>query len=346
MADVISCAGLEGLHLRFTFPVRGIFASRSTRELQWLLSLVPNSSLTVWSDKLDALKLRDLLRIRSSFPKHRVYYDVPDAIYKKFQEKKNSVNAPSSDVLTRNNQWMLLASDQSDICSALTYVGNEAIVFGKSSTTAVVLRNPLKITEDSSLTVTGHVRFFNADGQDISRAARKFQEVMLVLVDANLLTKTVTENSKNEYDGDAEVIWSAVNSSAVHVFRHDFLSDDLSCRFFRLETSLGGILKLWTSPCGAELEVGMFSESAVTEFSSGKKLDQSFLFGVVSSGDEHVVLYNLHININDRRENLVSRGTSTSKMSMASLSVVTALCSFSLLLSRRYCFRVSSDVTR
>lgn len=343
MADVIRCSGYENTHLKFTFPVRAIFASRSIKKLQWLLSVVPDSTLTVWSGKFDILELHDLLRIRSSFPRHKVYYDVPDAINRMFQEKKNSVDIPKSDVMTKSNQWLVLTRGQSDSCSVLTDVGKDIIVFGKSLTTAALQSNLLDINKDSNLKITGRIKFFSTKDQSPSRSAKNFQEVMIVLPEVSLFTKNVTENAKYELDlatSDTEVIWSAINSSVVYTFKHDYSQEDSSCRFFKLDPSADKSFEAWTIPCDIMLEEDSAEElarSGKPEISSRKRLvlpRGPFMFGVVSSGDENVVVFDL--DINGKKEILVSRGKSRYRTSLGHFSVVVALFSLSWMLLRRY----------
>ncbi|XP_003216319.2 protein FAM151B isoform X1 [Anolis carolinensis] len=59
-----------------TFPVRAVFVRQSISELQWLLQQSNRYTLTIWTGKHDNYSVQDLLVIRESFDKSRVFYDI------------------------------------------------------------------------------------------------------------------------------------------------------------------------------------------------------------------------------------------------------------------------------
>ncbi|NWW54688.1 F151B protein, partial [Pedionomus torquatus] len=71
MAQVCS-----GLSQPVTFPVRAALVRQSISELCWLMQQSDRYSLTVWTGKEDVYSVEDLLHIRESCDKSRVYYDI------------------------------------------------------------------------------------------------------------------------------------------------------------------------------------------------------------------------------------------------------------------------------
>ncbi|KFO75714.1 Protein FAM151B, partial [Cuculus canorus] len=59
-----------------TFPVRAALVRQSISELCWLMQQSDRYSLTVWTGNEDLYSVEDLLYIRESFDKSRVYYDI------------------------------------------------------------------------------------------------------------------------------------------------------------------------------------------------------------------------------------------------------------------------------
>ncbi|XP_020645877.3 protein FAM151B [Pogona vitticeps] len=59
-----------------TFPVRAALVRQSVSELQWLLQQSNRYTLTIWTGKHDDYSVEDLLFIRDSFDKSRVFYDI------------------------------------------------------------------------------------------------------------------------------------------------------------------------------------------------------------------------------------------------------------------------------
>ncbi|XP_044302621.1 protein FAM151B isoform X2 [Varanus komodoensis] len=59
-----------------TFPVRAALVRQSISELTWLLQQSDRYTLTIWTGKYDEYSVEDLLYIRDSFDKNRVFYDL------------------------------------------------------------------------------------------------------------------------------------------------------------------------------------------------------------------------------------------------------------------------------
>ncbi|NWU15869.1 F151B protein, partial [Cephalopterus ornatus] len=66
----------QALSQPVTFPVRAVLVPRSLPALRWLIQQSDRYSLTVWTGKDDIYSVEDLLSIRESFDKSRVYYDI------------------------------------------------------------------------------------------------------------------------------------------------------------------------------------------------------------------------------------------------------------------------------
>lgn len=340
MADIIRCKTHGNDYPKFTFPVRGIFVSRSIKQFQWLLSVIPNSTLTVWTGRFDPLQLDDLLQIRSSFPKNRVYYDVPENILAVFRDKKDTVVPTTYDFRTNDAEWITLTRGKGDTCSALTYVKNDTIVFGKSLTTAVLMKNLIVLKENDNLRITGKVIFFDTGDQFLAQSSVGSNELSVVLADVSLFTKDSPEHSEKEFDlnaGDTEVIWSAINSSVVYTFHHKNInedsertrdSEDSSCRLFKLDTSEDKSFEVWTVPCDAMLEELSFEElssNGIPDISSRKRLvlpKGPFMLGFMSTGDKHVTIYDLKLKAHKQA---FSSASSSLKTSFSLFTIITSL---------------------
>ncbi|XP_015906196.1 uncharacterized protein [Parasteatoda tepidariorum] len=305
MVEVIKCFGYDDHHPTFTFPVRGIFASRSIKQLRWLLEIIPGSSLTVWSDKQDPMLLQDLIKIRTSFPKNRVFYDVPERLRKSFLTVKDKISYdpyPLSDL--KDDQWVTLAHGSDHSCSSNTYAGNNTLLFGKSITTAALLKKLLILDGTQSLKVTGKVLFFN--GYDQSASGN--HELNIVLTDVSHFSKNSSNSDLNLSGSDTDVIWEALNGSHLYTFKHDFLENSTDCRVFKLDTSQDQSFQAWTLPCEDVDEGKSFEDvikNGIPEVSSRKRMvlpKGPFMFGFVSSGDGHVAVYDF--DINGKKENI------------------------------------------
>lgn len=304
MADVIQCRGSKNYSPKFTFPVRGLFASKSIHQLQWLLSLVPNSTLTVWTGKYDPLGVEDLLRIRKAFPKDRVFYDLPGRIGELFQLKKNTVDVSSLDWTLDSGRWITFTKGQiKRNCSSVTYVRDDNILFGKRLRTAVLRKDAITLGEDNNLKMTGRVKFFDTTGLHADRRKTGCQELKIIFADVSLFSKNSLTDSES-FDltaSDGEIIWSAINSSAAYTFQHEYHEGEASCRLFKLDTVEDKTFEAWTVPCDDMLDgesPETMAKNGVPEVSSRKRLVMPkgpFLLGFVSAGDEHVALYDLKI---------------------------------------------------
>ncbi|NWQ67570.1 F151B protein, partial [Neopipo cinnamomea] len=66
----------QALSQPVTFPVRAVLVPHSLPALRWLIQQSDRYSLTVWTGKDDIYSVEDLLSIRESFDKSKVYYDI------------------------------------------------------------------------------------------------------------------------------------------------------------------------------------------------------------------------------------------------------------------------------
>ncbi|KAG8187386.1 hypothetical protein JTE90_016932 [Oedothorax gibbosus] len=321
MADIIRCFGYEGKFPTYTFPVRAIFASRSIKQLQWLLGVIPDSSLTVWSGLKDFLELEDLLRIRSSFPLNKVYYDVPDPVGSTFQEAKNQTVPTIKNISVNKNQWMTFTRGPVSECPSFTYTTNNFIVFGRSINTAVLLRKLITIDDDHGLKVQAKVRFFSAYDQKGSSSFG--HELTLSIVDVSLLSKNISADSLNLSHSDTEILWTAMNKSKVHTFEHN-QSDQ--CRIFKLDTNADRSFQAWVVPCYEMDEKQTLEEIAVfgqAEVPSNKRLvlpKGPFMIGFMSSGEGHVVIQDFEIS--DKKEKNKTNASSTISITMGFFTIL------------------------
>lgn len=332
MADVIRCRGYESNYPQFTFPVRAVFASRSIKQLQWLTSVVPNSTLTVWSSKIDPLEIADLLHIRTSFPKNKVYYDVPKRYHMEFEQKKDSVNSPIQDLVTDTEDWITFTRGQTESCSSLTYVMTGSIMFGRSMATAV-LRKKVIVASLQDFKVTGRIQFFNTERGQALQKPEGMQELKIVLADVSLFAKNATDDEISANTSDTEVIWSALNSSVIYTFQHKYEQTDKSCHIFKLDSSEDKTFEVWTVPCEVLLEEPNFQDVVrigQPVISSRKRLvlpHGPFMVGFVSTGDEHVAIYDLNVSIPGESS---TSGSSSISLPLGKLSafvgMIIALC--------------------
>lgn len=338
MADLIRCHGFEDNMQNYTFPVRGLFASRSIKQLQWLLSVVTNSTLTVWNGKFDPFQLQDVLRIRESFPSTRVFYDLLDRLDPIFQSKKNAVKVPARDAVSDDGLWTTLTRGPGESCSTLTYVKNDVIVFGKSLTTAVLQKNVILLGEKNNLKVTGKVNFFHTNTKPAGELRKETQKLSIVLAHVNLFSANASGRSKAKFDlttSDTEIIWSAINTSIIYTFHHDYGQEETSCRYFKLDTSEDRSFEVWTVPCEEMLQDGNseeeVSKNGIPEISSRKRLvlpEGPFLLGFMSTGDEHIAIYDLKIKY--QGDTLVSGSSSKLQSTVGLLSIIVSF--FTLLM--------------
>ncbi|GFT28320.1 protein FAM151A [Nephila pilipes] len=299
MADVIRCFGYENHYPSFTFPVRGIFASRSIRQLEWLLGVVPGSFLTIWTAKDDPLDIDDLKQIRSSFPIDKVYYDVPEDLHKELMDVKDSVSyIPERVSGFRADQWMTFTRGQGPHCTSYTYISNNTIVFGKSLPTVALFKKLISVDDERMLRVEGRMKFFSNYEERTSSLPRS-HELKIVVVDVSLFSKYSTDGSLDLKESDSDVIWSAVNASELFTFRQNATGN---CIMFRLDTSKQRSFQAWRLSC-SEIKVGLpFDEivkNGVQVVPHKKRLvlpAAPFMIGFVSAGDNHAVIHDLIIS--------------------------------------------------
>ncbi|XP_054717905.1 uncharacterized protein LOC129227380 [Uloborus diversus] len=302
MADVIRCHGYINLSPNYTFPVRAIFASRSIKQLQWLLGVVPGSTLTVWSGASDPLEIEDLLRIRTAFPKEKVYYDVPEPINGEFKRVKNDViNTPVAYPIAKEDRWMTVTKGQGDPCETFTYISNDTIVFGKFVKTAVLLKKTLLVDDYHNLKVKGRISFFkDSTSSEFSKIG---QELVIVLADVSLFSKNYTAGGDklDLSESDTDVIWSALNASFLHTFKHRIPEEQSACRMFSLDTTAERGFQAWTVSCDVlqkDVPIDEAVKHGVPEVSNRKRLvlpTGPFMLGFFSSGEEYVAVYDLSI---------------------------------------------------
>ncbi|GIY66217.1 protein FAM151B [Caerostris darwini] len=322
MADVIRCFGYENHYPSFTFPVRGIFASRSIRQLQWLLGVVPGSFLTVWSAKEDPLKIDDLKKIRRSFPVDKVYYDIPEHLHDALLGVRNTISYEAENVPNfKASNWMTFTHGQEQ-CSSFTYISNSTIVFGQSLPTVVLLKKLMSVKDDHGLSVEGRIQFFN-DYERRTSTVPKSHELKIVAVDVSLLAKNATPGSFDLSESDTDVLWSAVNASELYTFHQNVSSD---CRMFKLDTDKDRSFQAWTLPCSdinSEKPFDEIVKTGVQEVPSRKRLvlpAGPFMIGFVSSGDDHVVIHDFKIS--ERKEETSTNISSATEVTLSLLNLI------------------------
>lgn len=322
MADIIRCFGYENKYPTFTFPVRGILASRSIRQLQWLLGVIPNSSLTVWSGLNDFMELGDLTRIRNSFPVSKVYYDVPDPIGSMFQKRKNSTMATDDVSSSSKNQWMTFTRGPVAECTSFTYTTNNTIVFGHSMTTAVLLKKLITVDVIHGFKAAGKVEFFNE--YDRKQGISVGHRLTIAIVDVSLFSKnSSTDSSIDLTESDTDVLWSAMNASQVHTFEQNTSEQ---CRIFKLDSENEKSFQAWTVPCEEMVEHDSLEDIAATgtaEIPFNKRLvlpKGPFMIGFMSSGDGHVVIHDFEIS--DKKGIPKTNGSSTISITMGIFSLL------------------------
>ncbi|GFY39885.1 protein FAM151B [Trichonephila inaurata madagascariensis] len=329
MADVIRCFGYENHYPSFTFPVRGIFASRSIRQLQWLLGVVPGSFLTIWTAKDDPLNIEDLKQIRQSFPVDKVYYDIPEELHSELMDVKDVISyVPERASGFSTDQWMTFTRGHGPLCTSYSYISNNTIVFGKSLPTVALYKKLISVHDDQLLRVEGRMMFFSNYEERTSSLPRS-HELKIVVVDISLFSKYTKDGTLDFTQSDSDVIWTAVNASELFTFRQNATGN---CIMFRLDTTKQRSFQAWRLPC-SELKVGLpfndIVENGVQVVPRKNRLvlpAGPFMIGFVSSGDNHAVVHDLIIS--DKKE-VSSSGTSLmSNVSLGLLSILFMLLVF------------------
>ncbi|GBM24975.1 Protein FAM151A [Araneus ventricosus] len=326
MADVIRCFGYENNYPSFTFPVRGIFASRSIRQLQWLLGVVPESSLTVWSAKDDPLEIADLKLIRQSFPPDKVFYDIPERLQNALSDVRNTFSyVPRTAFDFNADQWMTFTHGQGPQCTSYSYISNNTIVFGKSLSTAVLLKKMLHVDDDNALKVEGRIKFF----KDYERRTSSYpgnHELKIVVVDVSLLSKNSTGESLDLTESDADVLWSAVNASELYSFRQTFNNN---CHMFQLDTDNARSFQAWNISChemNADKPFDEIVKSGVQVVPYRKRLvlpAVPFMIGFVSTGEDHVVIHDFKLS--DGKDIQATSDSCALELSLGLLTFILAL---------------------
>lgn len=299
MSDTLKCfSNIDTTPV--TFPVRGIFASRSIRQLQWLLEVFPQSTLTVWTGKPDNLKLKDLTRIRESFPKSRVFYDIPEKIGNQFRETKGEIEVqqPADPTFIGKNYVKMTKNHglETSMCSSNTYVTSKTVMFGKDTETFVLLKKIFTVTEDTPLKAQGEVVFF---GNESSTSSHEDPQLILALAEVKSFSKNFSTLINSKTQDAKEALLEGLNSSQLHIFKSEKSSPIPSCHFFQLDTTAKKPFQAWTIDCdqmredqAAALNFGK------SEISTRKRLvlpEGPFVFGAISSGGRYVVVDDLMV---------------------------------------------------
>lgn len=300
MADTVRCWFNGRKHPQIVFSVRGMFAARSIKQLQWLLDNVPLSSLFVWSAPLDDVNSEDFLRIQKSFPIEKLYFNVPDSLYKPSSKfKSNNVAEKKFD---KDERWISVTRSQDKTCQAFTYTDSSFILFGRPSNTAVLQRNLIPADSNSNYLLTGRLKFFA--GEHTLNPSHWEHKLKLVLSNVNTLPKHAMTYSKKKCllnVRDSNVLWSAVNTSVLYTFEHQYFQDNTACRMFKLGISSNLTFDAWTIPCDGSYERYSFEEvlkGSIPEISFEGNLGKSdgmFMVGFHSYGEEYVLVYDLNI---------------------------------------------------
>lgn len=299
MADTLKCFSNTD-NTPVTFPVRGIFASRSIRQLQWLTEVFPHSTLTVWTGKPDNLKLKDLMIIRESFPKSRVFYDIPDKIGLQFREKKDEIEVePSLEPTFIEKSYVKMTKShpvETSTCFSDTYITSKTVMFGKGMETFILLKEIFVVTESTPLKAQGQVVFF---GNESSASSHEDPQLILALAEVRSFSKNFSALIESKSDDSKDELWSTMNSSQLHVFKPEKSSQLPSCHSFLLDTTSNKPFQAWTIDCDQMREDQTTALNlGKSEVSSRKRLilpDGPFVFGIISSGGGHVVIDDLMV---------------------------------------------------
>lgn len=300
MADTVRCWYRDRKLPSLTFNVRGIFASRSIKQLQWLLQTIPHSTLTVSTEIGDSVNAIDFLRIQKYFPTEKVYFDVPETLFKpsrKFKTNSDAKKNYGSDV-----KWVPVTRHQDKTCETHTYVDDDFILFGRPSNTAVLQKNLILVDTNRNFSMTGRMKFFA--GENTLNPTHWEHKLKIVLAEGSKFSKHAMSYSKKKLTisvRDPELLWSAVNSSVLYTFEHQYFQDNTACRMFKLDISTYLTFEAWTIPCDATFEDDSYEDvtkSSISEVALEESLgsqERMLMVGFHSYGEEYVLIYDLNV---------------------------------------------------
>ena len=141
-----------------TFPFRANLVQRSWDQLQWLLDLSEEFTVTIWSSTTDKLDPLDLVALRNNVSFKRIYYDLPPDQEKAFEDALKS----NSDIVKKKEAFEWKASAAKDCQDVL--VGHNSVMFSGQGGTVVSKKTLYKVSNGAFSEFTGNVSFIKLDG--------------------------------------------------------------------------------------------------------------------------------------------------------------------------------------
>ena len=158
-----------------TFSVRAALVKNSLAQLKWLTEMT-GGTLTVWASPQDEVPVSDLLLLRHKFPKHKVLYDLHEALQLQFQPVRDEADTRLGDdekaqatALFKADMWKVVKTKDGE----MIYLGNEA----------VLLQKGLLVTREmhpSPFTVEGRFEFLPVAGHDFGDSEPGLEIFVLV----------------------------------------------------------------------------------------------------------------------------------------------------------------------
>ena len=131
---------------------------RSWDQLQWLLDLSEEFTVTIWSSTTDKLDPLDLVALRNNVSFKRIYYDLPPDQEKVFKDALKS----NSDIVKKKEAFEWKASAAKDCQDVL--VGHNSVMFSGQGGTVVSEKTLYKVSNGAFSEFTGNVSFIKLDG--------------------------------------------------------------------------------------------------------------------------------------------------------------------------------------
>ncbi|XP_022255398.1 uncharacterized protein LOC106471068 isoform X2 [Limulus polyphemus] len=293
MAELLRCTGINQ---SVTFPVRAAFVGLSLHKLQWLVSVVQHSTLTVWSSSWDAVDVKDLLKLRTLLPKLKVFYDLPEPLYSSFQHKKDSTKEIQKLSTFDESSWFSVRLNKNESnCRSDPFISPRTVLFTGNNMFPYITKNTFEVDSYTSLEIGCKLSYFTTYKSTNSRNHEHEPPNLKFLLPGIRSYPVVAADNKDEIkENEQKTLLSA------SVFSSEFNRSDLEevCHIVSIFVKTGVKIKTRKVSCESdEISVSSSSKQLITTYETSFYVSQPIGIGFVFEGksSDGVALYDVEV---------------------------------------------------
>ncbi|XP_038057573.1 uncharacterized protein LOC119729126 isoform X2 [Patiria miniata] len=290
-----------------SFSVRAVFASKSTRQLKWLLSLAKRFTVTVWADKYDIMPVAELVYFRQIMDRKKVFYNLPYAFMENLKDVSPNTKSVGTEGGDKGPTWNRNLWDPVLIHdNSLAFLGKEqAVLDGPGCWLVSKVPYKPEIKKSKTAVVSGKVHFVDTDLASPSENS---------VLDVYIRNSGVNQPPPDQVQGvrlrihqDGSLQLAPVNLNQAGAFKLQSTAKlpASDCYEFQLVDKGDGYplyctVKLWQCTPGEETEADPLATSVALHLNVAYEMEKQLFYVAINGGSDKNAVVLEQLSVDDK----------------------------------------------